>query len=118
MKKKQQHKVVKHKVVKRHHPRARKKPKAVAVAQKTPRVGPPLRVAGASTERSSNSLALLLGVALGLSLIVMVVAVRPPAMLPSQIVEPVYENREAIIFGAVATAISIALGLAIALFGS
>ncbi len=118
MKKKQQHKVVKHKVVKRHHAKATKKAKAIAVAPKTARAAPSLRVAGASTKRSSNSFALLLGVALGLSLLVIVVAATPPAMLPRQIAQPVYENREAIMYGAVATAISIGLGLAIALLGS
>jgi hypothetical protein len=118
VKKKQQHKVVKHKVAKRHRAKATKKVKAIAVATKAARAGPSLRVAGASTNRSSNSFALLLGVALGLSLLVIVVAATPPAMLPRQIAQPVYEHRDAIIYGAVATAISIGLGLAIALLGS
>jgi hypothetical protein len=126
VKKRHQHKVVKHRVVKHKVVKATKKAKAVAVAPKkaeavavapkTASARASLRIAGAST-KSSNSFALLLGVALGLSLLVIVVAATPPAMLPRQIAGPVYENREAIIYCAVATAISIGLGLGIALLG-
>jgi hypothetical protein len=71
-----------------------------------------------AAKSSSSSLALLLGVALGLSLLVIAVAVTPPWMLPRQMVRPVYEHREAVIVGGIATTASIGLGLVITLLGS
>lgn len=112
--KKQQHKTV----VKR--PRAKStRTKAVPIATKNPRPGPPAASGvPVAAKGSSSSIALLLGAALGLSLLVVAVAATPPWLLPRQMVRPVYEHREAVIVGAVATAVSVAIGLVIALFGS
>jgi hypothetical protein len=113
VKKKQQHKTV----VKE--PRAKaNRTKAVPVVAKRSRPGPPAASAVQAADSSSSSLALLLGVALGLSLLVVAAAATPPWLLPRQVVGPVYEHREAVIVGAVATAVSVAVGLVIALFGS
>ncbi len=112
--KKEQHKTV----VKQ--PRAKSnKTKATPVVSKGPRSGPPATSGvPAAAKTSSNSLALLLGVALGLSLLVIAVAMTPPWMLPRQMVRPVYEHREAVVVGGIATTLSIGLGLVITLFGS
>jgi hypothetical protein len=71
-----------------------------------------------AAKSSSSSLALLLGVALGLSLLVIAVAVTPPWMLPRQMVRPVYEHREAVIVGGIATTATAALVLVLTLLGS
>jgi hypothetical protein len=112
--KKQQHKAV----VKQ--PRKKSnKTKAVPVASKSPRSGPPATSGvPVAAKTSSSSLALLLGLALGLSLLVVVVAATPPWLLPSQIVRPVYEHREAVIVGGVATTVTIVLVLVLTLLGS
>lgn len=72
----------------------------------------------ATSEDGSSLLPLLLGVALGFSLLVVAITATPPWMLPRQLVMPVYEHREAVMFGGLATAISIGLGLVVALLGS
>jgi hypothetical protein len=88
----------------------------------TPRPpGPPALAAvpvSATSEDGSSLVPLLLGVALGVSLLVVVLTATPPWMLPSQMVTPVYEHRETVMLGALATATSIGLGLVIALLGS
>jgi hypothetical protein len=111
--KKQQHKTV----VKQ--PRAKSKKTAVSIVSKRPRPGPPA-TAGVpvAAKSSSSSLALLLGVALGLSLLVVAVAVTPPWLLPRQMVRPVYEHREAVIVGGIATTATAALVLVLTLLGS
>jgi hypothetical protein len=67
---------------------------------------------------SSNLLPLLLGIALALSLIVVAVAATPPWVLPRHVNMVAYEHREAVMTGGTAIAVSIAVGLLIALVGS
>jgi hypothetical protein len=71
----------------------------------------------ATSEDASTLLPLLLWVALGFSLLVVAVTATPDWMLPRQIVMPVYEHREPVMFAALATAVGMGLGLAITLLG-
>jgi hypothetical protein len=75
-------------------------------------------VAGLSSGSSSNLLPLLLGIALVLSLIVVGIAMTPPGALPRPVGIVVYEQRESLVFGGVAIALGISLGLLITLAGS
>jgi hypothetical protein len=75
-------------------------------------------VGSSSANSSSSSLALLLGAALVLSLLVAALAAVRASVLPRQADVFVHEHREAVMFGGAATAVSIALGLMIALLGS
>lgn len=114
----------------RQHPRAKKKA-AVAAA---PRGGPPsppeitqrqpeflgptvVPVASLSSGSSSSLLPLLLGIALGLSLVVVGVALTPPWALPRPVGIVVYEQRDQLVYGGIATALSIGLGLLITVAG-
>jgi hypothetical protein len=98
---------------------SREKDKEVVIAAKPPRRPPSVSGPVASSARGSvSSVALLLGLALCLSLLVVAVAAVPPWMLPRQMVRPVYEHREGVMAGGVAIAISLVIGLVIALFGS
>jgi hypothetical protein len=67
---------------------------------------------------SSMLLPLLLGGLLLLSLLVAAIAAIPPWVLPRNLNVLAYEHRETILAGGVAAAVSIGLGLAIALLGS
>jgi hypothetical protein len=67
---------------------------------------------------SSRLLPLLLGGLLLLSLLVAAAAAIPPWVLPRNVGVLAYEHRESILAGGVAAAVSIGLGLAIALLGS
>ena len=108
-----------HKTVVRQPRKKSNKTKAVPVVSKTPRSGPPAASGvPAAAKSSSSSLALLLGVALGLSLLVVAVAVTPPWLLPRQMVRPVYEHREAVIVGGIATTVTIGFVLVLTLLGS
>ena len=68
-----------------------------------------------SSDGSSRLLPLLLAIGLGASLLLVGLAATPLWMLPRRMVGPVYEHREAVLFGGIATAVGIALGLLIAL---
>jgi len=72
-------------------------------------------VASIRSGSSSSLLPLLLGIALGLSLIVVAIALTPPWALPRSIGIVVYEQREQLVYGGLATAIGIGLGLLITL---
>lgn len=67
---------------------------------------------------SSTLLPLLLGIALGLSLVVVGIALTPPWFLPRPVGVAVYERRDGLIYAGVATALSIGLGLLITLASS
>jgi hypothetical protein len=88
----------------------------------TPRPpGPPALAAvpvSATSGDGSSLLPLLLGIALGLSVLLVALTAAPPWMWPEQLVMPVYEHRETVMLSALAAATSIGLGLAIALLGS
>jgi hypothetical protein len=66
----------------------------------------------------SSVLPFLLGALLLLSLLVAAAAAIPPWVLPRNVNVLAYEHRETIVAGGVAAAVSIGLGLAIALLGS
>jgi hypothetical protein len=99
------------------------KKKKVIVAAKTTSTGKPdqrasrgpsvVPVAADSGASSSNLLLLLFGVALGVSLFVVVLGLTPPWALPRPVLALVYNRRDALIFGGFATAAGIGLGLAI-----
>jgi len=91
----------------------------------TPRPPKPPTAAGVPTAAvttvdtsSSNFLPLLLGIGLALSLLILALAATPAGFLPRHVGLAVYERRESIVVGAAATALSITLGLLIALLGS
>jgi len=67
---------------------------------------------------SANALRIGLACALLLSLLVVGVAAIPPWLAPRQVNGLTYGHREAVITGGAAVAVSIAIGLAIALLGS
>jgi hypothetical protein len=67
---------------------------------------------------SSILLPLLLGIALGLSFIVIAIALTPPWALPRSVGIVVYEQRDQFVYGGIATALSIGLGLLITLAAS
>jgi hypothetical protein len=67
---------------------------------------------------SSTLLPLVLGGLLLLSLVVAAIAAIPPWVMPRNVNVLAYEHRETIVAGGVAAAVSIGLGLAIALVGS
>jgi len=75
-------------------------------------------VASISSGSSSSLLPLLLGIALVLSLIVVAIALTPPWALPRSVGIVVYEQREQFVFGGIATAMGIGLGLLITLAAS
>jgi hypothetical protein len=71
-----------------------------------------------SSSSSSSFLPFVLGALLLLSLLVAAAAAIPPWVLPRNVNVLAYEHRETIVAGGVAAAVSIGLGLAIALLGS
>jgi hypothetical protein len=71
-------------------------------------------VAATSKTSSSSLVPLLFGIALGLSLFVVVLGLVPPWALPGPVLALVYNRRDALIFGGFATAAGLGLGLAIA----
>jgi hypothetical protein len=75
-------------------------------------------VASLSSGSSSSLLPLLLGIALVLALMVVGVALAPPGALPRPVGIVVYEQRDQLVYGGIATALSIALGLLITVAGS
>jgi hypothetical protein len=81
-------------------------------------LGSTVAVANLSSGSSSSLLPLLLGIALGLSLVVVGLALTPPRALPRPVGILVYEQRESLVFGGVAIALAISLGLLITLAGS
>lgn len=78
----------------------------------------PVAVGVQTAGSSSTLLPLLLGGLLLLSLLVAALAAIPPWVLPRNLDVLAYEHRETIVAGGVAAAVSIGLGLAIALLGS
>jgi hypothetical protein len=78
----------------------------------------PVAVGVQTAGSSSTLLPLLLGGLLLLSLLVAAIAAIPPWVLPRNVNVLAYEHRETIFAGGMAAAISIGLGLAIALLGS
>jgi hypothetical protein len=78
----------------------------------------PVSATVSSVEPTSHLLPLLLAAALGLALLVVAVAATPPWVVPRQMNVLVYEHREPVIVWGLATAISIGLGLLVALLGS
>jgi hypothetical protein len=78
----------------------------------------PVAVGVQTAGSSSTLLPLLLGGLLLLSLLVAAIAAIPPWVLPRNLDVLGYEHRETIVAGGVAAAVSIGLGLAIALLGS
>jgi hypothetical protein len=72
-------------------------------------------VAAAGSGSSSILLPLLFGVALGFSLLAVVIALTPPWALPGQLLTLVDGRREGVIFGGFATALCIGLVLGISL---
>jgi hypothetical protein len=75
-------------------------------------------VASVGTHSSSTLLPILLAAALGLSLIVVAVALTPPWVLPRTFGAVVYERRDSLIYAGIATALSIGVGLLITLGAS
>jgi hypothetical protein len=71
-------------------------------------------LAAESSASSSTLVPLLFGLALGLSLFVVIVGMAPPRALPRPVLALVYNRRDALIFGGFATAAGIGLGFAIA----
>jgi len=78
----------------------------------------PVAVGVQSAGASSSLLPLLLSGLLLLALLVAAAAAIPPWVLPRNVNVLAYEHRETIVAGGVAAAVSIGLGLAIALVGS
>lgn len=72
-------------------------------------------VAAVSSGSSSLLFPLALGAALGLSLLVVILALTPPWALPGVVHGLVYGRRELVIFGGVATAACISLAITRAL---
>lgn len=75
-------------------------------------------VATLTSGSSSSLLPLLLGIALVLSLIVVGLAMTPPGALPRPVGIVVYEQRDSLVYGGLATALAIGLGLLITLGAS
>lgn len=75
-------------------------------------------LASLSSGSSSSLLPLLLGIALVLSLIVIGIAMTPPGALPRPVGIVVYEQRDSLVFGSVAIALGISLGLLITMAAS
>ena len=75
-------------------------------------------VATLTSGSSSSLLPLLLGIALVLSLIVVGLAMTPPGALPRPVGIVVYEQRDSLVYGGLATALAIGLGLLITVAGS
>ena len=74
--------------------------------------------AAAVTATSRHFLTLLLGVFLVISLIFVALAATPPWLLPRRVFLATYAHREAVITGGTTIAVSIAIGLVVALRGS
>jgi outer membrane biosynthesis protein TonB len=70
------------------------------------------------TATSRHFLQLLLGVLLVISVIFVALAATPPWLLPRRVFLATYAHREAVITGGTTIAISIAIGLVVALLGS
>jgi hypothetical protein len=70
-------------------------------------------VASVGSSSSSTLLPILLGVGLGLSLLVVSIAVTPPWVLPRGVGAIVYDRRDSLVYAGIATALSIGVGLLI-----
>jgi len=116
-------------VVRQH---AQKKKKKAAVVAASTRTGPPpppeitqrqpatlgptvVPVASVSSGSSSALLALVFGIALGLALVVVAIALTPPWVLPRQMGAVVFERRDPMLIVGMATALGIGVGLLITL---
>jgi hypothetical protein len=75
-------------------------------------------MAGLGSGSSSSLLPLLLAIALTLSLIVVGIAMTPPGALPRPVGIVVYEQRDSLVFGGMAIALGIGVGLLITVAGS
>jgi hypothetical protein len=75
-------------------------------------------VASLSAGSSSSLLPLLLGIALVLSLIVVGIALTPPAVLPRPVGMVVHDQRDSLVYGGFAIALGIGLGLMITVAAS
>jgi hypothetical protein len=73
-------------------------------------------VAAVTSESQSIVLPLIFGAALGLSLLVVVLALTPPWALPRPVIGLVYARREALIFWASSIALTIGLAMTFAAF--
>jgi hypothetical protein len=80
--------------------------------------GVPVAAISTVDTSSSNFVPLLLAIGLALSLLILALAATPAGFLPRHVGLVVYERRDSIVVGAAATALSITLGLLIALLGS
>jgi hypothetical protein len=81
-------------------------------------LGTVVPVASLTSGSSSSLLPLLLGIALVLSLIVVGIALTPPALLPRPVGIVVYEQRDSLVYAGAAIALGIGLGLLITLGAS
>ena len=82
-------------------------------------LGPTIEpVSSATTGSSSDLVPIVLAVALGLSLIIVAIALTPPWVLPRPVGAVVYERRDALVYVGIGTALSIGTGLLIALGAS
>ncbi len=86
----------------------------LGVTAESPRDGLPY-VSLPHSSASLGGLAVVLGIVLGLSLLVMAVALTPPWILPGPVGALVYDRRDYLFYGGVATALSIGLGIVITL---
>jgi hypothetical protein len=75
-------------------------------------------VATANSSSSATLVPIVLAAALGLSLILVGLALAPPWVLPRPVGIVVYERRDPLVFAGIATALSIGLGLLITLGAS
>ncbi len=75
---------------------------------------PAVLPAAAAGSDSSFLLPLALGFVLGLSLLIIALALTPPWALPRQVQVLVYDRREVMIFGGFAIALSIGLSITLA----
>jgi hypothetical protein len=70
-------------------------------------------VANVGSGSSSTLLPILLGAGLGLSLMVVALALTPPWVLPRTVGTVVFERRDSLVYAGIATALGIAVGLLI-----
>jgi hypothetical protein len=86
------------------------RPKMLTTVQAAATTGAP--------ESWSSGLALLLWPAFGLALIGVLIAALPPWVLPAPVAVRVYERREALLIGGLAAAVSISVGVVVALLAA
>jgi hypothetical protein len=121
-----QHAKAPHRRVKRHHARPKKHKKVVPARTTTPkrpsvarrpanRARTALQLSGASSSSSSFVLPVFLGVALGLSLLAVALALSPSWALPHSMAALIYHRGNVVIYGGLVAAlcISIAIGLVV-----